>query len=120
MLKILNVRKKPVVVQAILVTEGNMTELADRYEDIWQIFDSTQICVNTMEGEYLPKPGNYIIIGVRGEIYPIDPDVFKETYDIVVVERPPLEYCSTCHDIVGHACIVCGRRTSDQGNECAV
>ncbi len=120
MLKILNIRKKPVIVSAILVTEENIAELARKYDDCIVEKNQKVLRVYTMEGKYYVKPGTYLIIGVRGEIYPIDPDVFKETYDIVVVERPPLEYCSTCHDIVGHACIVCGRRTSDQGNECAV
>lgn len=27
--------------------------------------------------------GDYIIKGVRGELYPCKPDIFKETYDLI-------------------------------------
>ena len=36
--------------------------------------------VQTMEGLMKGKPGDFLIIGVRGEPYPCDQSIFKETY----------------------------------------
>lgn len=36
--------------------------------------------IETWEGELRAKPGDYIIEGVAGELYPCKPDVFKQTY----------------------------------------
>lgn len=37
--------------------------------------------VETIEGTMKGKPGDFLIIGVRGEAYPCDHDIFKETYE---------------------------------------
>ena len=37
--------------------------------------------VETIEGIMHGKPGDFLIIGVRGETYPCDHDIFKETYE---------------------------------------
>lgn len=39
--------------------------------------------VETMEGPMMGKAGDYLIIGVRGEVYPCDKEIFYETYEIV-------------------------------------
>jgi hypothetical protein len=39
--------------------------------------------VETMEGPLKGKAGDYLIIGVRGEAYPCDREIFEETYDII-------------------------------------
>ena len=36
--------------------------------------------VQTMEGAVRGKAGDFIIVGVRGEMYPIDRAIFFETY----------------------------------------
>jgi len=56
-------RKKPVIVRAY-VTE------------IKQV-------IHTLEGDMTADPGDYIIMGVKGEMYPCKPDVFHETYESV-------------------------------------
>lgn len=56
-------RKKPVVVQAAQINEPFIVE--------------------TLEGPLRGKSGDYLIVGVRGERYPIDKDIFEETYDWV-------------------------------------
>lgn len=43
--------------------------------------------VETMEGTLTAKAGDYLVIGVRGEMYAIDQDIFEETYDIVANEE---------------------------------
>ena len=39
--------------------------------------------VETLEGPYTGKPGDYLMVGVRGERYPCDKDIFEETYEII-------------------------------------
>jgi len=39
------------------------------------------ISIETLEGIMIANPGDWIIIGVKGEMYPCKPDVFEETYE---------------------------------------
>lgn len=39
--------------------------------------------INTLEGVMVAYSEDYIIKGVKGEIYPCKPDIFAETYDSV-------------------------------------
>ena len=63
---ILYVRKRPITVRAIQLNhpEG---------------FTVTTIEGNSANG----KPGDYLMIGVNGEKYPIDREVFDKTYEIL-------------------------------------
>lgn len=56
-------RKKPVVVEAYQI---------DKEMDI-----------GTLEGTMKASPGDWIIKGVHGEIYPCKPDIFEKTYEKV-------------------------------------
>ena len=46
-------------------------------------FDGDELYVNTLEGEMHASEGDYIIKGIRGELYPCKPDVFAKTYEAV-------------------------------------
>lgn len=37
--------------------------------------------IETLEGTMKASVGDYIIRGVRGELYPCKPDIFEETYE---------------------------------------
>ena len=39
--------------------------------------------VDTLEGEMRVSPGDWIITGVKGEVYPCKPDIFAATYEEV-------------------------------------
>lgn len=39
--------------------------------------------IHTLEGLHEVTPGDYIIKGIKGEIYPCKPDIFEASYDIV-------------------------------------
>lgn len=41
------------------------------------------ICIGTLHGTLMASPGDWIIRGVRGALYPIKPDIFAETYEPV-------------------------------------
>lgn len=76
-------RKKPVVVQAIQVIESlpldvfwNFVGEAEGVE-----FDEHGVTIETLEGRMLAHPGDWIIRGVQGELYPCKPDIFAATYE---------------------------------------
>jgi hypothetical protein len=79
-------RKKPVVIEAIQYRESEApSELAD---DV--IAGKVRYCENgtalidTLEGEMIARPGDWIIRGVKGELYPCKPDIFAKTYEAVI------------------------------------
>ena len=42
--------------------------------------------IDTLEGGHTVCPGDWIITGVKGEVYPCKPDIFEQTYEMV---NPP-------------------------------
>lgn len=82
-------RKKPVVIEAFLWTGG-----PDQQEDpIWmkdaiqqgtvyfQGGNEPHLTFETLEGPMRVSRGDYIIKGVKGELYPCKPDIFAATYE---------------------------------------
>lgn len=45
--------------------------------------DGPHILIKTLEGAMRGKVGDYVIKGVRGELYPCKGDIFEETYETV-------------------------------------
>ncbi len=43
--------------------------------------DVMQLSINTLEGTHWVSPGDYVVCGVQGELYPVKPDIFHATYD---------------------------------------
>ena len=37
--------------------------------------------IDTLEGDHIVCPGDFIITGVKGELYPCKPDIFAATYE---------------------------------------
>lgn len=81
-------RKKPVVVEAF--------QYAGRWEDVseWLTglpagsvttslirYPDGSLHIHTLEGTMRVDVGDWIICGVRGELYPCKPDVFEATYE---------------------------------------
>ncbi|WP_339188375.1 hypothetical protein MKX33_00635 [Paenibacillus sp. FSL R5-0490] len=44
-------------------------------------FTRTYCEIKTLEGIMRGDYGDYIILGVAGEVYPCKPDIFEQTYD---------------------------------------
>jgi hypothetical protein len=105
-------RKKPIVIDAFLLTE----ELVHRC-----LFDGEKwpsklhfsgsyhagrreilgggVMVSTLEGYLTASIGDWIITGIKGERYPCKPDIFAATYEPVderftPEEREALEHCA--------------------------
>lgn len=86
-------RKKPVVIEAMRLTETNAAEIvrwitesghkaAIRGGDGGGSLGATVIIV-TLEGNVHASLGDLVIRGVQGEFYPCKPDIFAATYEAV-------------------------------------
>ena len=42
-----------------------------------------ELSIPTLEGWHTARPGDWIIRGVQGELYPCKPDIFEATYEAV-------------------------------------
>jgi hypothetical protein len=83
-------RKKPVVVEAVQWLNRQIVcppgpEWFVRAEESKAIrLCGDELLIKTLEGEMTASVGDWIIRGVKGEIYPCKPDIFEETYEPVV------------------------------------
>lgn len=80
-------RKKPVVIEAVRITgiPQVMPEWWTRAvmsEKVLPTADGGAI-IRTLEGDMTADPGDWIIQGVKGELYPCKPDIFEATYEEV-------------------------------------
>jgi len=92
-------RKKPVVVEAIQLnweTWGQVVDFISRENFVSGVYlhdetlevlplgmtsNTMGLKIKTLEGVMLAKQGDYIVKGVKGEFYPIKPDIFEQTYE---------------------------------------
>ena len=87
-------RKKPVVIEAWqwLFSEEQeenpvwVMDALNIWPDIGGVTfepyhdDGPRICIATLEGVMIATPGDWIIQGVKGELYPCKDDIFQMTY----------------------------------------
>jgi hypothetical protein len=78
-------RKKPVVIEAVEFKAGEQSyDLAqDVIDGRIRYTQSGTMLIQTLEGVMEANPGDYIIRGVKGELYPCKPDIFEMTYEKV-------------------------------------
>ena len=73
-------RKKPVVIDA--------KQFWSNTEDGWPVgvykddTSPTGYAIETLEGFHCVTEGDWIITGVKGELYPCKPDIFEMTYEV--------------------------------------
>lgn len=77
-------RKRPVEVEAVQWTGGNVDDIA-AFCTVPLLFnyDKKSVTIPTLEGGMTASCGDFIIKGVHGEFYPCKPDIFMETYQAV-------------------------------------
>lgn len=75
--------KKPVTIDYVRYNGSNLWEVIMELNitNIGEDFLTDDLLIDTLEGEMRANPGDYIIKGVKGEIYPIKADIFEMTYD---------------------------------------
>lgn len=81
-------RKKPVVIEAILNDEGLSWSKPPEWflpaldgGELWSV--DGKVFIKTLEGTMTADQGDWIIRGVKGELYPCKPDIFEATYEAV-------------------------------------
>jgi hypothetical protein len=95
-------RKKPVVIEAFKWT-GDQYQIEDpewivkaiKDGTVWFNNQGTEQCnmeIKTLEGNHIASRGDYIIKGIKGELYPCKPDIFQQTYEPVEVEHLGLTF----------------------------
>lgn len=83
--------KRQIEVDAMLWEGGDFEVLTDFCGMNWSRADTKDmpnfeekenvVIYNTMERQWLQVPvGYWIIRGIKGELYPCEPNIFKETY----------------------------------------
>jgi hypothetical protein len=79
-------RKKPVEIEYVQWTGKNINEVFSltNAELVENDFMSDELVIQTLEGDMRANKGDYIIKGVKGELYPCKPDVFEATYDFPI------------------------------------
>lgn len=100
--------KKPVIVDAEVYQEGMEDGWILYWSDDWDTYDKCfktkkealnytpgnhydhegelivedpRPYIKTLEGKHLISKGDYIVTGIKGERYPVKPDIFRETYE---------------------------------------
>ena len=87
-------RKKPIEIEAMQYTDDTY----DTYEVLKSLHEfmaqkeltilykepnNPKIVIPTLEGDLYASIGDYIIKGIKGELYPCKPDIFEATYERV-------------------------------------
>lgn len=81
-------RKKPIIIEAEQ-WDGTDKSLLKIHQlkttppvaQAWCLRQGQQLELPTLEGTMLAGIGDWIICGVKGEIYPCKPDIFEATYE---------------------------------------
>lgn len=88
-------RKKPVVIEAFHMTEDIWRATSGWPQWVLEAWDQTpgtkgaiwsndgKVLCGTLEGSHIVSFDDWIIKGVKDEIYPCKPDIFKLTYEPV-------------------------------------
>lgn len=71
--------KKPVEVEAVQWNGENAEEVLE-FTNRTAEFKNGEMKILTLEGTMTVSVGDYIIKGVKGEVYPCKPDIFEATY----------------------------------------
>ncbi len=89
-------RKKPIVIEAFQMTEKRRNDNFDwpgwlhrawNTEGEGSLFidpddpERQRLVIGTLEGVYRVQWGDWIIQGIKGELYACKPDIFEATYD---------------------------------------
>jgi hypothetical protein len=81
-------RKKPVEIEAMRFRDEQktITEILKWGNDFihLDLKYGASLKIETLEGEMVAKPGDYIVKGIKGEFYPCKPEVFEKTYEEVI------------------------------------
>lgn len=90
-------RKRPIVVEAEQWFPGRTVAGVDwpvqpsvlaLMQELGEKIDGDVAVCPTLEGPFIVRPGDWIITGVKGERWPVKPDIFKASYEPVEPVKP--------------------------------
>lgn len=100
-------RKKPIVVEAFQYDGDLKNTDGDYYVPAWAIkayedgvlhYEELKqdklpygLFIDTLEGTHHVSVGDYVIKGVKGELYSCKPDIFEESYEVYHALSPLLK-----------------------------
>ena len=76
-------KKKPIIIEAFKWMYDVAPEWWVKRRDLMIEVQTGAVLIPTLEGKMEAKPGDWIIQGIKGEIYPCKPDIFEATYEKV-------------------------------------
>lgn len=110
--------KRPVEIEAFEYDGDLMGRDGNYYVPEWAVqanaegtlyFSEGELYIKTLEGTHHASVGDYIIRGVKGELYPCKPDIFLQTYqelsETVVDEKFSKEFMKTLPNRVSFKCL---------------
>lgn len=85
-------RRKPVVIEAFQLDFGDHQHPHQKYPKwfseavvdciaYYQGGDHPYYMIKTLEGDHKAQQGDWIIRGIKGELYPCKPDIFEAAYE---------------------------------------
>jgi hypothetical protein len=88
-------RKKPVIIHAVKFKgfdEKEQVIFSERPDWLNEAIGNTitffdkpnTLTIETLEGRMTAEIGDYIIMGIQGELYPCKPDIFQASYDMIL------------------------------------
>lgn len=96
---VMKLRKKPVEVEGVRWTGENVEEMQAFVGDVLSVTrcrcrsthdgHGPQLTVKTLEGDHKVVLGAVVVKGVKGEFYPVDPEIFPDTFvveDVAALE----------------------------------
>jgi hypothetical protein len=87
--------KKPIEIEAFRFGFDSMPDWMAGNDDIAIVDsrDKAYVLIRTLEGTMRADEGDYIIKGIKGEIYPCKSDIFEESYSEVELLEPCNHVC---------------------------
>ena len=82
-------RKKPIIIEAMQLPAEHedapeeLIQFLEKGNNSWTSERDGSLCIYTLEGDMLAMPGDWVIRGIQGELYPCKPDIFLATYEPV-------------------------------------
>ena len=104
--------KKPIIIEAIKYTGNNINEIKE-FAGFDRVMVGNKLIIKSLEGLMDADIGDYIIKGVKGEIYPCRPDIFKLTYSDFVED---LKETHLIDDLVLHFAKIIAEEQTDCKN----
>lgn len=75
-------RRRPIEVEALYYDGTNIDEVKEFLEgSFYRVEEDGRVAIGTLEGELTANPPVYIVKGVKGECYPVKPEIFEILYE---------------------------------------